>query len=616
MANLNISQLDFDQIKQNLKTYLQAQSQFTDYDFEGSGLSVLLDILAYNTHYNSYMANMVVNEMFLDSAVKRESAVSIAKHLGYTPRSARAARALLDITVNNPTSSPSSLTLDAYTEFNTTINGNTYSFVNLEDVTIQPDGGVYLFSDVPVKEGSILTYSYTVEDPGPQEKYEIPNEDVDTSTLVVTVKPSAGSTTKTTYVLDTDSTQLDSNSLVYFLDENAYGKYEIYFGDGVLGKLLTAGNIVEIKYLVTSGSDANTSGKITQTFTYSGSIGGSSDIDITTVENSTNGAIKEDITDIKFNAPKFSSSLNRAVTQTDYESIIKAGYPLAESIAVWGGEDNDPPIYGKVIIALKPYDGYVISTATKESIKSDILSSKKVMAIQPEFVDPEYTYVNLIVDVTYNSNQTSSTSSQIQSLVQTEVENYFSAELQKFDKDFYMSALTSRIQSAVPAIKGVIIEPKVQKRLVPTLNSTNSYAGATSIKFLNKLHPQHVNSTYYYITSGGIQTLVYFKDVPNDNPPNYNGSGTLKLYNVDTGAILNTSFGTVNYATGEISIPTLTVVGYPTGVSDIKITSELQEASYNITALRNQILVLDDSARDATVNRSAGLTINITSVVE
>jgi hypothetical protein len=296
MSNLRIAELDFDQIKTNLKTYLNDQTEFTDYDFEGSGLSVLLDVLAYNTHYNAYLANMVMNEMFLDSAVKRSSAVSIAKHLGYTPVSARGSVANLDIVVTNPTNLPATLTMDRYTPFTSTVDGSTYTFLTTEAKTAIRVGSTYTFAGVDVTEGSLLSYSYVVTDTTPAAKYEIPSEGVDTTTIKVSVQTSASDTTTATYALATDITGLDDTSKIYFLEQNPQSKYQIFFGDGVIGINLTAGNIINIQYMVATGSSVNVSSTIAQTFTASGTIGGSSNITTTVNSNSTGGADVESIT--------------------------------------------------------------------------------------------------------------------------------------------------------------------------------------------------------------------------------------------------------------------------------------------------------------------------------
>jgi hypothetical protein len=394
MSQLRIAELDFDQIKSNLKTFLTAQTSFTDYDFEGSNLSSLLDVLAYNTHYNAYLANMVLNEMFLDSAIKRSSAVSIAKHLGYTPTSARGAVADIDVVVTSPTGLPTSLTMDRYTQFTTVIDGTTYTFATTEDMTSLRSGLTYTFNDVSVVEGTIQNFNYIVSDNSTEIKYVLPSASIDTTTLQVSVQTSPSDLTSTVYTLATDITGLDGTSKIFFLEQNSQERYEINFGDGIIGKQLTKGNIVKLQFIVTSGAVANVSGTTVQSFSALSSIGGSTSVAVTVNSNSTGGADEETITSIKYNAPKVNATGNRLVTASDYEALLSARYPNFESISVWGGEDNDPPIYGKVIISIKPFNGLTVSDTTKNNIILDTLRSKKALAIQPEFVDPTFYFVN------------------------------------------------------------------------------------------------------------------------------------------------------------------------------------------------------------------------------
>ena len=613
MTNLRISELDFDTIKTNLKTYLQAQSEFTDYDFEGSGLSILLDVLAYNTHYNAYLANMLANEMFLDSAVKRSSVVSIAKHLGYTPRSVTGSSARLNITVNAPTGTPASLTLDRYTSFSTAINGIPYSFMNTEPYTIQPNGGVYTFSNIPVKEGKVLEFNYTVNTPGTDEKYEIPNSAVDISTMLVTVQNSSTDPTSTTFTLATDITAVTNTSNVYFIEENTLSNYQIYFGDGILGKKLTTGNIIRIQYLVSVGSASNVSGSISQSFAADSTIGGSSSINITTVSNSTGGAEKESIASIKFNAPRSNLAKNRAVTKSDYSAIIKAQYSQVESISVWGGEENIPPTYGKVFISLKPYSGFTIDDTVKTDIKNTILRERQVLTVIPEFIDPDYIYANFIININYNKNLTTLSASQISNLARTATANYFNNELQQFEKPFYYSQFSETLNSINDSVLSVLAELKLQKRIAPVLNVSNAYIDANKLRFNNRLHPGELQSTRFLIVRDGVSITARLRDVPTTMPPDYNGSGTVRLYNVDDDKDLG-SVGTINYASGEVSITNIVPVGFPNNQFDIAITCGVQETSYNILAARNQIVVLDDNTEFVSTSRIPGLTINVTAV--
>jgi len=354
MANYRLAELDFDDIKVNLKQFLTNYRDkdnnliFKDYDFEASSLSILIDLLSYNTHYNAYLANMVANEMFLDSVVKRESAVSIAKHLGYRPLSYRSAKAKVSFTINNPVDTPPILTLPKFSPFTTTINNTQYTFSNLDSITIKPTNGVYTFTDVEIVEGEALSYVYRVDVSGPEEKYTIPNKNIDTTTIRVTVQNSYTDLTTQSYTLTDNLEALSSESKVFFLEENPSGFYEIFFGDNVLGKRLVSGNLVKIEYLISNGSACNVSGEIEQRFSLGALVGGVNlGSTIIAATNSTGGAEPDTLEDIKFKAPRFLSSFNRAVTAKDYKAIIESNYPLVESVSVWGGEENIPPKYGK-----------------------------------------------------------------------------------------------------------------------------------------------------------------------------------------------------------------------------------------------------------------------------
>ena len=611
MANLRVSELDFDTIKLNLKNYLKAQNEFTDYDFEGSSLSVLLDILAYNTHYNAYLANMLANEMFLDSAVKRESAVSIAKHLAYTPRSVKCAEAVVDILISSPTGSPTSLTLPRYTPFTTIINEGSFTFLNTEPITITPENGIYSFSNVTLKEGSVFSLSFTVENPGPTEKYEIPDVDVDISTLLISVRTSSTDPSSVVYTRYNNITETDGTSLIYFVEENYKGRFEVYFGDGILGKLLSAGNIVTISYIVSNGSEANVSSLNTQQFSYSGTLFGGTTT-VTTVDNSTGGQDKETIDEIKFNAPKAYTSLDRAITANDYKTLIEQFYPLAESIAVWGGEDNIPPKYGKIIISLKPYQGYFVSEYTKNNIKNNLLKNKQVIGLLPEFVDPEYYYVNLDVETKFNSRFTTNSVNDIKTIVEERIREFFRIYLQKFDKDFYLGQLLTYISDADSSILGNLVSLKLQLRKEPLLNENNQYTGDYALKFNNKVVPNTFSSTVFFSIIDGVNTRCIISDRSISNPPDLNGAGYLQLINYSTGAIIKENIGSILYSIGEAELTDFIPVGYSGDQTDIRFTVSLQNNSYDILANKGQILLLDDSTKNVENNRDTGLKINVT----
>jgi hypothetical protein len=615
MSNLRIAELDFDAIKSNLKAYLQSQDEFTDYDFEGSGLSVLLDILAYNTHYNAYLANMAINEMFLDSAVKRSSVVSLAKHLGYTPSSVRGAVANLEVTVNNPTGLPQTLTMDRYTQFSSTIDGKSYTFSTNRAYTASRNDATYVFEDVEVIEGTLSNFSFVVKNATPDEKFVIPEPNIDTTTIKVVVQNSASDVTQTVYNLATDITGIDENSKVFFLEQNTFGKYQIYFGDGIIGKLLTQGNIVTVSFIVSSGSGANVSGTTTQTFSALGTIGGSSNITTVVNSNSTGGADAESITSIKFNATRVNASKNRAVTAADYESLILANYSGAESVSVWGGEDNDPPYYGAVMISLKPYSGFSISDATKTSLINNVLKSKQVLSITPVFVDPEYIYVGVNANVKYNTNLTTLTSGQVKTSVLNTINSYFSTDLQKFNRSYNNSKLTSQILSSNSSIESVVITLKVQKRIVPTLNQQNIFSSAAPIKLRNPIKPGSLSSSHFYVNFNGVQIVAKFVDIPDDTPPNENGFGALRMVNAQNNSIIFRTVGTVDYSAGNITIANLLPTSLPTGAVDIRFTASVQESGYNVEVSRNEILLPDDTTTNGVIGNILGINVNVSTTV-
>jgi len=614
MANYRISELDFDQIKNNLKQFLSNYRDtdnnlvFKDYDFDASSLSILLDVLSYNTHYNAYLANMVANEMFLDSAVKRESAVSIAKHLGYTPLSYRSARAAVTFEVPEPIGSPGVLTLPRFSQFITTIEGTAYTFCNLESFTIRPTNGQYIFSNIAIVQGEPLSYTYRVDVSGPSEKYTIPNKNIDTTTIRVTVQNSYTELTQKEYSLAESLSGLTSDSNVYFLEQNPSGYYEIYFGDNILGKKLSSGNLVIIEYLVSAGSEANVSKNILQEFTLGITIGGVNlPSSITATENSTGGTEGDTLEEIKFKAPRFVSSFNRAVTANDYKSVIEASYPLVESVSVWGGEENVPPVYGKVFISLKPYSGYTINQDLKNKIKTEVLADKRMVTTIPEFVDPNYLYISLDTRLKLDSKNAKYTPSQIEILVKNEIETYFASELQKFNKDFVYSRLSKKIDSIDNGIVGNVTSFKIHKRISPGVNTATVYTGTSVIKFANKLVSGSISTSGFYYKTDTEIIPVYIKDSITSST-----IGDLNLYNLYTDALIVSKIGTVNYTSGQISMPSLTIAGYFENSPDIKIYSKIEEL--DIQSSRDLILIIDDSLTNTVIKQIAGLSVTVSIV--
>ena len=467
--NITTAELDFDAIKSNIKTFLKGQDAFKDYDFEGAGLSVLMDVLAYNTHYNALYTNLAVNESFLDSASKRSSVVSRAKEIGYIPHTASGATATVNIVVSSTNTTPASLILPAYSSFATTIDGQQYTFYNLEAVeTSLGNDNKYTFTNVTIKEGIPLTYKYTVAD-GVQ--YIIPNTDVDTSTLIVRVQDNATSSIYNSYINKEEILNLDGTSQVYFLKEIEGQLYELEFGNDTIGKALVNGNVVNLSYMTTSKAAANGA----RLFTYTGStlLGGV--VAITTTTPAFGGADIETIDSIRYNAPRAYSAQNRAVTVEDYKSIIFRLYPEAQSVNAWGGEDNVPPVYGKVFLSIKPSTTTALTDVQKKYIINELLKTKNVVSITPEIVDPQY--INLEVNTTayYNPRLTAKTESELQSLVVQTIKDYNTENLESFSGVFRFSNLSSKIDAAEDSIISNITTIKLHREVEVQYNTNANY---------------------------------------------------------------------------------------------------------------------------------------------
>jgi len=412
-----VSDLDFDAIKLNLKAFLQDQPEFSDYNFEGSGFAVLLDTLAYNTHYLGFNANMVANEMYLDSADIRKNVVSLAKMLGYTPSSAKSPTAVVDITLNNATGA--TVTMDKGTSFSANIDNTEYNFVTNEDIAMSPQDGVYKFQNVTLYEGTLVNFKYTVDSTDVDQRFIIPNINADTSTLKVTVQTSISDTTQEVYTLATGLKSLNDTSKAYFLSETDTGKFEVYFGDGILGKKLADGNIVILEYIVSNLEVANG----TANFTAKGSVGGFSDVTVVTKSAAQGGSVAETKESIRFNAPLQYTSQDRAVTTTDYETLTKSIFPNATSISAWGGEDDETPVYGVVKIAVKGKSGVPLTNATKLDIVTK-LKSYNVASVRPEIVDPIITSIILVVNAKYDKKSTAKTADTLKSEIVDAITDY------------------------------------------------------------------------------------------------------------------------------------------------------------------------------------------------
>jgi len=586
-TKLEISQLDFDGIKDNLKTFLSQQDEFTDYNFEGSGMNILLDILAYNTHYLGYNANMLANEMYLDSADQRSSVVSLAKQVGYTPRSSTSSQATIDVVVNN--ASGASLTMSTGTKFTTTVDGTNYSFVNNADVSISPQDGVYKFSNLNIFEGTYLNYKYTANTSDKDQRFIIPNDFVDTGTLTVKVQESSSDSTTNTYKLATGITALDSTSKVYFLQEVENGRYEVYFGDGVLGEAIADGNIVILDYITCNLDEPNGA----TSFTLSGTVGGFANVTITTLGNAANGSGPETIKSIKYNAPRDYTSQDRAVTAEDYKVLVKSLYANAQSVQVYGGEDAAVPDYGKVYISIKAKSGSNLTEVTKESLVKS-LKSYAVASVTPVIIDPETTFINLTTTFKYDSSLTTKDVSTLQTNVLNAISNYNIDTLENFTGMFRYSAVGQVIDGADTSILSNITKVKLYKNITPTLNSGLKYTLSFNNAFFNP-HSGH-NSA-----AGGIVTSTGFK-INNDNSTNEhflddNGEGVIRVYylNGTVRVYTDATYGTINYATGEIILDSanITSISNVDGAASTRIRVTVQPDSNDVVPVRNQVLSID-----------------------
>jgi len=544
MAKLSVSELDFDAIKANLKDYLRDQNEFDGFDFEGSAMNILLDILAYNTHYNSFYLNMIANEMFIDSAALRPSVVSHAKLLGYTPRSTTAAVATVNVAITKSISDATTiLTLPRFTQFTSqSVDGQSFVFVSVDEKTSSNNGTLFEFNNVQIKEGTPASYVYTVDNlSNPKQIFDLPDEFIDTSTLQVIIQRSETETTQRTYILAENATEVATTSEVYYLEEGDVGKYRIYFGDGVLGKKLDNGNLVIVTYVVTNGEDANG----IENFRLSGSVLSGSTTSITTAIKSSSGSPRETLEDIKFNSPKTYLSNNRAVTKNDYIALINKKYPYFDAVNVWGGEENDPPIYGKVFVTAKPKIGFEVTQAEKDHLINTILKPISVMTVTPQFVDVDYNFLIVNIRSEYDPRLTSKSSGQIVTGIKNAVLLFNDEYLNTFNSTFKSSKLLREIDDSDTSIQNSSLDLYIQKRIPVVLGEFRDY----TLEYGTPLSRGSTVDQRMYSAPGFTQfdknsvlRTCFLEEVPDSF------SGIEEVEVVETGR---------NYT----SVPTLTVLG-------------------------------------------------------
>lgn len=559
-TNKLISDLDFETIRANIAAFIANNTNFTDYNFEGSGLSYLMNILAYNTHYNAVYLNMAMNENFIDTAQLRSSVVSIAKQLGYTPKSKKSSIAKISFTITEPSDSEyyqtagHTIYLDKTYKFASEKDGITYIFSPTETVSATSDSdGMYTFSDITVREGSYITIQYTVVGDDVNEKFLIDNFNLDLDSISVVVQHTENQTTTvSTYQKITDIKDLTPDSEIYYIFETTDKRYQISFGDGVLGKKLLAGDTVTITYQTSRGSESNNC----KTFTFVSTIDSrftNIDLNITNIIPSYGGSEEEAIDSIRYNAINNFRTQGRAVTAEDYKYFINRDYPLANAISVWGGQDEKPyPKYGKVFISFKPKNEFFLTNAQKELILETIIKDKNLVTVTPEIVDPTYTFIQINSIVKYNQNITNYRSSDISALVRNRIISYNDTELVRFGTKFNYSKFVTYLNETDRSITGNITRISLRKNINDiTLNTNRKY----SIDFQNAIHPGSVitkmpfkcasDSRYGFITLD-----LYLED---------NENGILKIFryagtDLTTKIYLNETAGTVDYETGLVTL--------------------------------------------------------------
>ena len=591
MPYTQLNNLDFIDIKTALKDYMRAQTDFTDYDFEGSALSQVLDVLAYNTYYTAFNTNMVVNELFLDSASLRDNVVSLAKQLGYSPKSKTAAQAAINLSLTFNNNAPVSVTIKAGSGFVTNYDGSLYRFIVTEDYRETVSNGTVSFANLPIYEGSLIQTRTSVDSNAKGQRFIIDNPSTDINTLKVRIYESANTTQSELYIKANNILDVNSDDKVYFVNEIEDEKYEIFFGDGVLGKKLEDNEVVELSSVVTNGNITNGA----STFRFNGTIVDQTNsliqvpynvTELTVVQNASGGADIESIDDIKYNAPKFYGSQNRAVTSNDFASIVRNIYPSVSDIIVFGGEDQVPPAYGKVFLSIKPTDAPSISSYTKNEL-TDELKKYTVASIKPEFIDPSILYVELNSKIYYNSTKSKLLPAEMAAKAATGIQQYLlSSGTEKFKGKFRYSKFISVIDSVDRSINSNDTSITIRKDFIAQINSSSYYEVCYQNPFL-------VDCDNPVVSSTGMTVFEY---------PNYTSyledrKGKIVLYRLDSlsgeKVLLNDSIGTVDYTKGEIQLYDFTIL--KSSFSDNRVELRVKPANKDIEVKREAYLDVDVS---------------------
>jgi len=591
MPYTQINNLDFTDIKTALKDYMRAQTDFTDYDFEGSALSNILDVLAYNTYYTAFNTNMVVNELFLDSSTLRDNVVALAKQIGYTPKSITSPKAAIDLALTFSGTAPASVTFKKGSGFVTNYDGSLYQFILADDYRTEVSNNIASFNDLPVYEGSLVTTRTVVDTSLKNQRFKINNPSADTSTLKVRVYNSASSNIYETYELADNILNIASDNRVFFISEIEDESYEVFFGDGVLGRALVSGEVVEISYVVTNGTNTNGA----KTFTFNGNIVDESGNSIlvpyvisvlNTTSEASGGADIESIEKIKFNAPKSFGAQNRAVTSNDYSAIVRNLYPAVSDVIVFGGEDQVPPAYGKVFLSVKPTEAASLSAFTKNELTIS-LKEYTVASIRPEFVDPSILYIELDSNVYYQGTKTKLLPAEMAAKASTSVVEYLKTSgTEKFNGKFRYSKFVGVIDSADRSINSNDTDVTMRKDFIAQINQTSFYEVCYQNPFL-------IDCDNPVVTSTGMTVFEY---------PNYTSyledrKGKIVLYRLDsiTGEkiLLNDSIGDVDYEKGEIMMYDFTLLKGT--YSDNRVELRVKPANKDIEVKREMYLEVDIS---------------------
>ena len=586
MPYTQVANLDFEDIKTALKDYLRANSDFTDYDFEGSALSTLIDTLAYNTYYTAFNTNMVVNELFIDSATLRDNVVAIAKQLGYRPKSATSPTAYISFTATyQNATTDTELLLKKGTGFIASYDNSIYQYVVVDDAKAQVSNGIATFTDVPLREGTLLTNTFTVNTALKSQKFILDNPNIDTNTIRVKVFPTGGSFSEIYQVAD-NIIGIDGTSKVFFLDEIEDERYEILLGDGVLGKKVENGSRVEVSYITTAGPESNG----VKTFVFSGVLENPNgvtpnvSVSITSTTAAAGGEEIETTQKIKYTAPKAYGTQDRAVTAQDYEAIVRRVYPATSDIIIFGGEDQDPPQYGKVFIALKPKDASYLTSLTKASIVEE-LEKYTVASVEPVLVDPSILFVELTSKIYYDRTKTDETPAQIRDKVITSLQSYLdTSDTEKFNGKFRYSKAVGVIDDADKVINSNLTSVTMRKDFYPQLNSTFYYEICFQNAFDKDCDDPILSTTGFRVT-----------EYPNFDVYLEDRDGKIVLYRLDsvTGekVVLDSEVGDIDYAKGELRMYALTII--KGSFFDNRISVRVKPLSNDIKALREVYLDVD-----------------------